>query len=51
MAYRVYITDTLWAYGREKYLDQRFTDIINPKPKDTRAAEEIAADVIRRVTS
>ena len=43
--FRVYVTDALRIIGS---LDRRYADIIDEKPKETRTAEEIAADVIAR---
>ena len=47
-AYRVYITDTLYYQSQNKHLTQRYIDVITPKKIDTRSADEIAADIIKR---
>lgn len=46
-AYRFYVTDSL-SYGpQNKYITQRYADLIKPKATDNRSGDEIAADVIR----
>lgn len=52
-AYRVYVTDTLkmmlentatvvsQSGGSGKFIEARYFDVINPKPKDERTEEEI----------
>lgn len=47
-AYRIYITDALKAisgstskFAGGNYISERYYDLINPKPKDTRTAEDI----------
>ncbi len=47
-AFRVYVTDALFAMGDNKRLTQRYADIIKPRKVDRRSAAEIAADIIRR---
>lgn len=46
MAYRIYMTDTLFYYSDNKRLTQRFYDILHPPAVDNRTADEIAIDVI-----
>ena len=55
LAYRIYVSECLRmvtentakdVYG--SYITSKFADIINPKPVDDRAGEEIAADIIKR---
>ena len=55
LAYRIYVTDCLRMatentakMSQGSYTVARFYDIINPKPVDNRAGEEIAADIINR---
>ena len=55
LAYRIYIADCLRIIsentakiGGGSYITAKFADIINPKPVDNRAGEEIAADIINR---
>ena len=55
LAYRIYVTDCLRIIsentaktGGGSYITAKFADIINPKPADNRAGEEIAADIIKR---
>ena len=55
LAYRIYVTDCLRIItentakmGGGSYITAKFSDIINPKPVDNRAGEEIAADIINR---
>lgn len=47
-AYRFYVADSLRAAPQNMYLVRRFEDILYPKPEDTRTAEEIAEEVIKR---
>ena len=55
LAYRIYVTDCLRMVAENTaklskgtYTVAKFADIINPKPVDNRAGEEIAADIIKR---
>ena len=55
LAYRIYVSDCLRIIsentakiGGGSYITAKFSDIINPKPVDNRAGEEIAADIINR---
>ena len=48
-AYRIYVTESLFAQGENKRLTQRNTDLIKPKKADRRSGDEIAPDVITRL--
>lgn len=48
MAYRIYITDSLFYLGQMKSLNVRYYDLVNPRPKETRTGDEIALDVIEK---
>lgn len=48
-AYRIYITDSLYANGQGKALTARYYDLIHPKEIDPRSGDEIALDVINRL--
>ena len=48
-AYRIYVTDSLYFQGQNKYLNVRFSDLIKPKEVDERTGNEIALDVIRKL--
>lgn len=50
-AFRLYVSDSLFASGENKRLTTRFADIIefNPKAKDNRSGKEIADDVLSRM--
>ena len=49
MAYRVYLTDSLFYQAHEKRLTTRYADALLPhEAAEERSGEEIAADVIRR---
>ena len=55
LVYRIYVTDCLRIISENSakmcggsYMKAKFSDIINPKPVDNRAGEEIAADIIKR---
>ena len=42
------ITENTAKMGGGSYITVKLADIINPKPVDNRAGEEIAADIIKR---
>ena len=42
------ITENTAKMGGGSYITAKLSDIINPKPVDNRAGEEIAADIIKR---
>lgn len=50
LSYRIYTTDMLrtMAMGMKYQSVQRYAELIDHAPKDTRSGEEIAADVIQR---
>lgn len=48
LAYRIYLTDTLYFITRRQGMAKRFRDIIVKTPDDERSGEEIAAEVIAR---
>ena len=50
LSYRIYTTDMLriMAMGQRIQSVQRYAEVIDHAPKDTRSGEEIAADVIQR---
>lgn len=48
-AYRIYITESLFAYGENKRLTMRYTDMLKPVHRETRSGDEIALDVISRL--
>ncbi|MBO5969489.1 MAG: hypothetical protein J6S14_13430 [Clostridia bacterium] len=55
MAYRFYVADCLRIITENTaksvggaYVTVKFSDVIDPKPADTRTGAEIAADVINR---
>lgn len=49
LAYRIYITDSLYYYGNNQRLTKRYIDIVMPEPVDPRSGDEIALDVISRL--
>ena len=42
------ITENTAKMGGGSYITVKLADVINPKPVDNRAGEEIAADIIKR---
>lgn len=49
LAYRIYITDSLYYEADNKRLTNRFLDLLKRKPVDKRTGDEIASDVITRL--
>lgn len=49
MAYRFYVSDSLFYYGQNKHLVKRYAEIIKPRQVDNRSGDEIAEDVITRL--
>ena len=47
-AYRLYVTDSLMYGPQNKFINQRYADIIKPQKIDPRSGDEIAADIIKR---
>ena len=54
LAYRIYVTNCLRIMTENtakqvggNYISAEYEDLINPKKKDNRTGDEIAADVIR----
>ena len=55
LAYRIYVSECLRIISKNtakmgggEFVERKFSDIINPKPKDERSGEEIVADIIER---
>lgn len=48
MAYRFYVTNSLQNIPQSKYCTASFSEILKPKPKDTRTGDEIALDVMQK---
>lgn len=49
LAYRIYITDSLYAFGQGKVMSERFINLIKSEESDGRSGDEVAADVINRL--
>lgn len=50
LAYRIYITDTLYYRSDNKKLTKRYVDMIaKSKPQDTRSGDEIAEEIINKL--
>lgn len=49
LAYRIYITDSLYYHAENKRISKRFYDVINPPAEDNRSGDEIALDVINKL--
>ena len=45
MAYKIYISDTLYQYSQNQRLSMRYIDLLKTRV-DTRSGDEIAIDVI-----
>lgn len=48
MTYRYYVTDSMYYISRNQVPNERFYDLINSGPIDTRSGDEIAVDIITR---
>lgn len=48
MTYRIYLSETLYQSARGNGLNMHFTDVLEPKPVDTRTADEIALETIAK---
>ena len=48
MAFKVYVTDSLYLMGQHKYLNRRWYDTIRPKVYEDIDAAAVVADVTRR---
>lgn len=46
--YRIYVTDSLQCLPKLEYLETRYAELVGMVHKDTRTADEIAADVIEK---
>ena len=49
VAYKMYITDSIFYYMQDKSINIRYYDIIHQSPKDERTGDEIALDIITRL--
>lgn len=47
--YRIYVTDSLFYQARGGFLKERYVDILDKKPQETRKAEDIISDVTSRL--
>ena len=47
-AYRSYVTKSLQLIPQNKFIDTSYSEILNPKPVDTRSGDEIALDVMQK---
>lgn len=49
-AYRIYVTDSLRIIGENggRAICERWIDAVTPKKQDTRTAEEIVADIVKK---
>ena len=48
MTYRYYVTDSMYYMSRNQIPSERFYDLVNSGPPDTRSGDEIAIDIITR---
>lgn len=47
-AFRIYVTDALYAMGNNQRMIKRYADVIKPRKIDRRSAQEIADDIVNR---
>ena len=48
MAYKIYMSNSIYYYAEGKRMAKRFDQIISTEKTDNRTAEEIVADVIKK---
>lgn len=48
-AYRIFVTESLALIPQNKYLQNKYIDMIQIKHTDNRSGDEIARDVINRI--
>lgn len=48
MAFKVYVTDSLYLMGQQKFLNRRWYDTVRPKVYEDIDAAAVVADVTRR---
>lgn len=48
-AFREYVCESLRSAPQGRFLTMSYRDIVNPRPRDDRSGDEIAADVIARL--
>lgn len=49
MAYRIYITDSLFYYAQQQRLTDRFTDRLKPEKVNTKDGADIAKEVMENI--
>lgn len=49
MAFRIYLTDSIYYRNEGKCINIRYAKIINPDPVDTRSGDEIASEIIEKL--
>lgn len=47
-AYRIYVSDSLYAISLNREMTKRFYDMLRREPEDTRSADEIVSDVMEK---
>lgn len=47
-AYRIYVTRSLQLAPQSKCLTKTYTELLNPKPVDTRSGDDIVFDIMKR---
>ena len=48
-AYRIYVTDALYASGNNKAMSKRYFELIKPEMTCNRSGDDVALDVIKRL--
>lgn len=48
MAFKVYVTDSLYLMGQQKFIARRWYDHVRPKVYEDIDAAEVVADVTKR---
>lgn len=48
MAFKVYVTDSLYLMGQQKFIGRRWYDQVRPKVYEDIDAAEVVADVTKR---
>lgn len=49
LAYRIYVTDSMFYYGENKRLNVRYKELVYPEQIDNRTGDEVALELIKKL--